>query len=89
MHKLDFPKFNNTRVRFLSDQEEKTLLVALTDRNRKACLLSINTGLREAELCYLRWDNIDFERGEITVIAERSKNRQSRRIPMNQTSRSI
>jgi integrase len=89
MHKLDFPKFNNTRVRFLSDQEEKTLFAALTDRYRKACLLSINTGLREAELYYLKWQDIDFERGEIIIIAEHSKNRQSRRIPMNQTCRSI
>jgi len=89
MHKVKFPTFKNQRKRFLTDQEEKLLLAALPDRYRKAVLIAMNAGLRESEVCYLAWGDVDFKAGELTVRAEVSKNKETQTVPMTATVRRL
>jgi len=62
---------NNQIERFLSDEERERLLKACKqstwDKMHLLILLAITTGMRKSELSYLRWNDIDFERGLATL----------------------
>lgn len=76
------------RVRYLSDDEETRLLKALpADEDRQRVLVLLNTGLRKSEFLGLRWRDVDFKAGVLTV--PRSKNGEARHVPMNATVRKI
>jgi integrase len=66
------------RERVLSDNELKTLWVALEDDDygRIVKLLTL-TGCRRAEIGNLRWDEIDLENGVLTILGSRTKNRRT------------
>jgi integrase len=55
------------RVRALTDTEASRLLGALEGPAWLAAVLSLGTGLRRGELLGLRWRDIDFEAGTISV----------------------
>lgn len=74
----------NGRVRFMSDSEEKRLRTVIEERFPKFLphfLLSIHTGMRMTEQYGLRWNQVDFERGQ--VYLDRTKNGHPRTIPLN------
>lgn len=74
----------NTRVRFLSDDEETSLRKAILERFPKFLphfLLSLHTGMRMSEQYGLLWNQVDFERGQ--VYLHRTKNGRPRTIPLN------
>jgi len=83
---------NNTRVRYLTDEEEKSLLKEV----RKTCpqleaqiIVALHSGMRRSEQYVtpdcsdggLKWEHIDFGSGVITL--PRSKHGESRHIRMN------
>ncbi len=81
-----FFKENNQRVRFLTDDEESRLTPKLEQPAARATVLvALHTGLRRGEQFHLRWYDVDFTTGIITV--PRSKHGEARRIPMNDTVR--
>jgi integrase len=47
-------------------------------------LLSLNTGMRRGEVFHLTWGNVDFSGKTLTVVGDKSKNGQTRHVPMNQ-----
>ena len=51
--------------------------------------LRLNTGFRRAELLSLTWQDVDFERGLVTVQAAYAKNGERRSIPMNRKLRTL
>jgi integrase len=46
-------------------------------------MVAINTGMRKSEILNLEWDQVNLEGGFITVVAQKSKTRRIRRIPLN------
>jgi integrase len=74
--------------RYLSDEEEERLLKALpTDAGRQRLTVLLHTGFRRSELLGLRWKDVDFKAGVLTV--PRSKNGDARHVPMTTTVRGI
>jgi len=81
-----------TRV-FLTPSQVKNLLAKLTEPCRTVVLTAVLTGMRIGEILALRWDRVDFLRGDIKVSETYSdgefgspKTRSSRRvIPMSST----
>ena len=82
-----FAKENNQRVRFLSPEEEQGLQTAMRPEDWALVAVAMHTGMRRSEQFSLRWDNIDFGVGIITI--PRSKSGETRRIAMNETVREI
>lgn len=64
-------KIPQRRTRFLSLEEESSLLDQLGENYRHYARLAILTGLRLSEQFSLKWEDIDFERGQ--VILPRTK----------------
>ena len=71
MRKVTKPKEPRGRIRFLNDNERETLLVACQESSNPflypAFVLALSTGMRQAELMNLRWENVDFYKGRITL----------------------
>jgi integrase len=74
---------NNDKVRFLSDEEERTLLRATDSRFHSHLLLSVHTGIRMSEQYTLEWSQIDFERRQMYL--PRTKNGDPRDVPLSRT----
>lgn len=83
------------RVRWLSKGEEEmvfALLDAYVAQDKRqaqgrltlkcAVIVAIDTGLRLAELCQLRWTDINFERGQLHVRKEIAKSGKDRWVPL-------
>jgi site-specific recombinase XerD len=77
---------DNSRIRFLSKDEEKGLRFAIECgfcEHVPEFEVALHTGMRRKEQYSLTWECIDFERRLITVL--QSKNGEMRHIPMNKT----
>lgn len=77
-------KESRGRVRFLSDTERENLLEACKQSNNphlyKIVVLALSTGARKMEILNLRWQDVDFERGVITL--HETKNGERRLLPL-------
>jgi integrase len=76
--KVQFPKVNNKRERFLNYDEAKQLLDALNEVSSQVhdqALISIHCGLRFSEIAKLTWADIDLDNGVIQVRDAKSGNR--------------
>jgi integrase len=79
-------KEDNTRVRFLSTDEENRLRAAidtLCPAQMPAFTVALHTGMRKSEQFTLTWDEIDFDRKRIFL--SQTKNGSDREVPMNKT----
>ncbi len=65
--KLSMYKEPKGKTRFLSMEEEKVLLEKLGPIHGPWARLAILTGLRQAEQFRLQWNNVDLERGLLTL----------------------
>lgn len=77
---------NNARIRFLSDDEEKRLRVAIVKRFPKHLPefdIALNTGMRKGEQYTLEWPEVSLGRKRIRL--DKTKNGSDREIPLNRT----
>lgn len=61
---------NIQKVRALTIEQQRTLIEAIEDSKEdkaQAVTLSLNTGMRIGEVAALKWENVDFARGIISV----------------------
>ena len=49
----------------------------------QALMLAVNAGMRYSEMHYLKWKDVDFQRGVITL--RDTKNGETRQVPMDRT----
>lgn len=67
------PKLDNTILRYLDLEEERTLLAHSAPHLRQAIVFAINTGLREQEQCELLWSDVKTDVRKIIVRKAKSK----------------
>ena len=68
--KVKFPKPDNGRMRFLTHEEADALLESLKNKGANVhdmTLLSLHCGLRWGEITALTWQDVDLERGTLTI----------------------
>ena len=92
--KIKMPKVDNAKkTEFLTDDQLQRYFAALDaekDQNAAALLrLALFTGMRRGALLGLKWSDLDFERGIITLTGEYAKNEETARIPMNDAARTV
>jgi len=89
--KVKKPQVDNKKTEFLAPDELKRYLNAIdaeTDLQvRGAIKLALFTGMRRSEILKLKWRDIDFERGFITI--RNPKGGQDEIVPMNDDARGV
>jgi integrase len=84
MRKVKKPTEPRGRVRFLDDDERAKLLNACKKSPNKflypCVVLALATGMRQAELMGLKWQDVDLQRG--VIILHETKNGERRRVPV-------
>ena len=84
LRKVTKPKESRGRVRFLSDEERARLLVECKKSESQylylAVVLALSTGGRRMEILGLSWNDVDFNRGIITL--HETKNGERRILPL-------
>ena len=69
------------RKRVLSEDEEKRLVAAVPLYLKHVILVALHTGMRKGEVLKLKWENVDFDEREITIVE--TKDDEDRVVPMN------
>ena len=77
------PKFGNTLVRYLTEEQEVRLFEILPERLHSIVIVALHTGCRQGELLKLVWGDVDFNAG--SFLARDPKNKTNRRVLMNST----
>jgi integrase len=85
--KLRMRTENPPRVRYLTMDEEKRLLVELPEHLFDMARFALNTGLRADNVCQLRWSyvHMDCEQPYVTIPAAEMKNKRTFSGPLNDT----
>lgn len=78
-YKLFREKQNKLRV--VSPEEFYRVYENASKFLKPILVTAYNSGMRGGEILYLKWENVDFERGYIRV--EETKNNEARKIPIN------
>jgi site-specific recombinase XerD len=77
---------DNTRVRWLKEDEEKRIIAAINKNcpaQLPAFIVALHTGLRQSEQFSLEWHEVDFERRKIFL--DKTKTGRDREVPMSKT----
>jgi integrase len=80
---------NNQVERILTLDEEERLVNASGEYLRPIILTALNAAMRKGEIISLKWGNVDFENGIITLEHTNTKSKKTRRIPINSKLRQL
>jgi integrase len=82
--KINIPKFDNRRTRFLTVEELQNLLNFLKEHDKQVhdmTLFSMYSGARQGEVFSLLWENINFKTNFITLFDTKNNNK-TRHVPL-------
>ena len=77
------------RVRWITREQANVLLKELPTHLADMAAFTLATGLRQRNVSYLRWDQVDLERGMAWIHADQSKSRRAISVPLNEDARSV
>jgi len=80
---------NNMKERILTAEQEETLLSHSNPYLRPIIITALQTGMRKSEIITLKWSNVDLANGVITIEQTNTKNKKTRRIPVNFCMRTV
>jgi integrase len=90
---VDFDMPDNTRKRYLTDEEAESLLSELKSKSEQVyhmAFVSLDTGARFSEVARLRWGNVDVNNGTITFLdTKKAGGTKSRAVPMTSRLRDL
>jgi integrase len=90
---FEMPKVDNLKTEQMNTRQLQNYLEALDrelDQNAAAILrFALATGMRRGALLALRWEDIDFDHGFITLRGETAKKGRTERIPLSKSAESI
>ena len=90
---FNYPQVDDTKIENMTPKQMCAYLQALDeepDQNAAAILrLALATGMRKSAILGLRWSDIDFDFGFITLRGELAKKGRTERIPLSAAARSI
>ena len=90
---FNLPKVDNVRTENMTPEQMRAYLKALDEEPDKTAAaflrMALTTGMRKGALMGLRWDDIDFEFGFITLRGDIAKKGQTERIPLSAATRAI
>jgi len=71
------------RVRWITREEAAKLIAELPPHLADMATLSLATCLRQSNVSYLRWAQVDLQRGMAWIHADQSKSRRAIAVPLN------
>ena len=90
---FNYPQVDSGKTENMTPEQMQAYLKALDeepDQHAAAFLrLALATGMRKGALLALRWDDIDFEFGFITLRGETAKKRKTERIPLSAAAKAV
>ena len=90
---IAMPTIDNKVTENLTPEQAQKLLQALDEEADQVIAslvrLALFTGMRRGALLNLQWDDLDFERGFITLRGDVAKKQKTETIPMNDQARAI
>lgn len=88
---IPMPRVNNEKTEDVTEEQLSRLvaiLVSTTDRDAAdLMMIALASGMRHAEILRLSWEDVDYERGFITI--RESKSGQPETIPLNASTRDV
>jgi integrase len=71
------------RIRWITREEAATLIAELPPHLAGMARFSLATGLRQRNVSYLRWDQVDMDRRVAWIHPDQSKSRRAIGVPLN------
>ncbi len=72
------------RIRFLSHEEARRLLSELPEHLCDMAQIALSTGLRQRNVSYLRWDQVDMSRRVAWIHPDQAKSGRAIGVPLNE-----
>lgn len=72
------------RVRWITHEEAAKLISELPTHLADMARFTLATGLRQSNVSFLRWDQVDMARGFAWIHADQSKSRRAIAVPLNE-----
>lgn len=80
---------NRKRIRWLTQDEAQRLIAALPPHFGDMAMFSLATGLRQANVFGLKWEQVDMVRQAAWIHADQAKGRRAIGVPLNQTAMDV
>ena len=80
--KVKMLKENNSRDRLLSQEEYARLLAHASPHIKPIIMVAYHTGMRQGEILFLTWGQVDLKEGFIKLAPEHTKTNEGRLVPL-------